>query len=121
MARELIVGASAALKKVGQLQGAILAAAKRAVREEVTEVKGDLWRNAPYDTGQLREGLQAEIGKTGVTATAASTAAHTKYVVYGTSKTPAQDFMTPAAIRSRRRFPQRVRDEVAEEIRKAAK
>jgi len=104
------------VKKLAKLPKVIDAAGARAVKEETHEVANDMRRGAPVKTGALREGIQAEFDAKTITGRAASTARHTPFVVHGTSDTPANDFMTPAAERSRRRFPKRVRQVVKEEL-----
>lgn len=81
------------------------AAAEAAVRAEVEAVGDDAEAAAPERTGELRRGIRRESG--GLEGSVAATARHSKFVEHGTSKAPAQPFMSPAAERSRRRWPAR--------------
>jgi HK97 gp10 family phage protein len=111
-----IVGEAALAKKIREIGGRVRRAALQAVQDETLEIVQDMRRQAPRDSGDLVDGIQAEIDAGALEGRAVSTAAHTKYVVHGTSKMAAQDFMTPAAERSRRRFPKRLKDAVADEL-----
>jgi HK97 gp10 family phage protein len=114
--RVTIKGLNELHAKLKRLPGILEAAGERAVKAEVDEVVQDMRRNAPVDTGELKAGIQGEYDSSSVTGKAVSTARHTPFVVHGTSETPANDFMTPAAERARRRFPKRVETEINREI-----
>lgn len=103
-------------KRLGKLPEVIRAGARRAVKAETHEVAQDMRRGAPVDQGDLVRGIQEERSKDGLEGRAASTARHTTFVIHGTSDTPANDFMEPAAQRSRRRFGDRVSREVMAEL-----
>ena len=111
-----IKGADELFKKLRKIPGVVERAGGRAVKEETHDVANDMRRGAPVKTGELRDGIQAEYDAKTMTGKAVSTARHTTFVVHGTSDTPANDFMTPAAERSRKRFPQRVTDTIKEEL-----
>lgn len=111
-----IKGLDKLTERLGALPEHVDAAARRAVRAEVVDVAQDMRANAPIKDGDLRAGIQAEYDDATLTGTAASTARHSQFVVHGTSDTPANDFMTPAANRSRRRFRRRVITEVNKEL-----
>jgi HK97 gp10 family phage protein len=102
--------------KLKRLPEILERAGARAVRAEVHEVAQDMRRDAPVLTGELKDGIQEEYDEATVTGKAVSTARHTQFVVHGTSDTPANDFMTPAATRARKRFPKRVTAEINREI-----
>lgn len=120
MASVEITGEAELARKIKQLGGQVRKAALDAVKAETHDIAQDMRRDAPVDDGDLKRGIQEEIDATQLEGRAVSTAKHTKYVVHGTSRLAAQDFMTPAAERSRRRFPQRLKDEVADAIIKLA-
>ena len=103
-------------RKLRQLPELINTAGNRAVKAETAETADDMRRAAPVDTGALRDGIQQEFDPKKHQGRAASTARHTPFVVHGTSDTPANDFITPAAERARRRFPDRVRAEIEKEL-----
>ena len=79
--------------------------AEAAVAEEVAAVRDDAVKFAPRHTGKLEAGIHAE--PAGLSGTVRSTARHSQFVEHGTYKDPAQPFMQPAAVRSRRRLPER--------------
>jgi HK97 gp10 family phage protein len=89
--------------------------AEKAVAAETEEVAQDMRDAAPYATGELRDGIQAE--HEGLSGQAVSTAPHSWAVEGGTSRMPAQPFAQPAAERSRGRFADRVAQAIREEIR----
>lgn len=105
-------------KKLQALPEMIDRAARRAVKDETEETAQDMRREAPEDTGHLREGIQAEIMKEGLVGRAVSTASYSSFVVNGTSTHEAHDFITPAGDRARRRFPERVESYIKEELRR---
>lgn len=114
-----IVGADVLEKKLRELPDVVARGGRAAVRAETHEVAQDMRRNAPRDTGRLVAGIQEEIaGKGGLTGRAVSTADYTTFVIHGTSKRPRNDFMSPAAERSRRRFPETLRQEVKRALKK---
>lgn len=111
-----IVGEADLAKKIREIGGRVRRAALAAVKAETKDIAQDMRRDAPVDDGDLKRGIQEEIDAGALEGRAVSTAPHTKYVVHGTSKMAAQDFMTPAAERSRRRFPGRLKESVADEL-----
>jgi hypothetical protein len=114
-----IQGLETLRRRLDALPELIEKAARQAVQDETIAAAQDMRRNAPRLTGELRDGVQAELGDLDkLEGRAVSTAPHTTFVVHGTSDTPANDFITPAALRSERRFPKRVRDQVLAELRK---
>lgn len=114
-----IQGLATLNKRLKALPDLIEKAARQAVRDETIAAAQDMRRNAPRLTGELQDGIQAELGDLDkLEGRAVSTARHTTFVVHGTSDTPANDFITPAARRSERRFPRRVSDQVLADLRK---
>lgn len=109
-----VKGLDAVLAKLRDLPAQMRAGAEKAVAEETEEVAQDMRDGAPFRTGELREGIQAEAD--GLTGRAVSTAQHSFAVEGGTSRMPAQPFAQPAAERSRTRFPDRVSAAVREEL-----
>lgn len=102
--------------KLGALPRHVRAASRRAVEKETTDVANDMREHAPVKTGELKAGVQSEYDDKEIEGTAASTAPHTEYVVHGTSDTPANDFMTPAARRSQARFRRRLTRAINQEM-----
>jgi len=102
--------------KLKKLPSLVETAGARAVKGETSDTANDMRRAAPVLSGDLRAGIQEEYDAKTHTGRAVSTADHTQYVVHGTSDTPANDFITPAAERARRRFPDRVRAEIKREL-----
>lgn len=102
--------------KLKRLVQVLEAAGERAVKAQTKETADDMRRAAPVLTGELKAGIQEEFNASTFTGKAVSTAAHTTFVVHGTSDTAANDFMTPAAERARREFPKRVTTEINREL-----
>jgi hypothetical protein len=113
-----IKGLDVLARKLKALPELVDKAARQAVKDETLEVAQDMRRTAPRDDGELIDGIQTEFSPATITGRAVSTARHTTFVVHGTSDTPENDFMTPAAERSRRRFRGRVVEQVNAELRK---
>jgi HK97 gp10 family phage protein len=107
-------GLDSLLRKLDELPEQMRRGAERAVAEETEDVTQDMRDNVPVRTGELRDGMQAEVD--GLAGRAVSTAPHSFAVEGGTSKMPAQPFALPAAERSRGRFPERVSTAVREEL-----
>lgn len=118
MAKVEIKGLADLERKLKRMPELVEAAAKRAVRGQVDEAVEDLRQGAPVDEGDLRDSVQGEIDKGGLAGVAAVTARHAEFVVHGTSDTPANDFVTPVINTVRRHFPDRLADELREELRK---
>lgn len=104
--------------KLRALPEVVERAAKSAVHDETHEDAQDLRRGAPVLSGTLRDSIQEERLKGGLVGRAAITADYGRYVVHGTSDTPANDFVTPVVSKTRRRFPDRLRAAVKAELRK---
>lgn len=113
-----IKGQTELARKLKKLPGALEAAFKRAIEGEVDETVENLREDAPVKDGDLRDSIQGEVAKDGLTGVAAITARHAQFVVHGTSDTPANDFVTPVENDVRERFPERMIDEINAEIRK---
>lgn len=111
-----IVGIDDLEKKLRKLPEVVKAAGARAVKAEAEETRDDMKRGAPRDTGDLQDHMQAEYDAKTITGRAVATSKHAGFVEHGTEDTPAQPFAQPAAERARRRFPQRVRDEIKVEL-----
>jgi HK97 gp10 family phage protein len=95
---------AALAKKVTELRDA----AEEAVRLETDIIRDDAVKFAPRDSGELEAGIRGR--SNGLGGTVRATARHSTFVEHGTSSTKAQPFMTPAAKRARRRFPERAAD-----------
>ncbi len=111
-----IKGEAELYAKLAHLPGKIAAANRRAVEGEVDEIGEDLRRDAPVLSGDLRDSIRTTMGK-GANGRAMITARHAEFVLNGTEDTPANDFATPVILDAEQRFPERLRDEVAEELR----
>lgn len=97
------------------------AGAVAATKVETHNVAEDLRDTAPVLSGAMKAGIRERIVNKGKTGRAVSTAKYTTFVVHGTSKQERNDFMTPAAERSRQRFPDVVRRETRAQLFKVAK
>lgn len=103
-------------KKLDQLPRVIRAGIRRAVKQETEAVADDMRRSAPRDSGELIDSVQTEIGERGIGGKAVAKARHATFVEHGTEDTPAQPFAQPAAERSRKRFPDRIKQEVGTDL-----
>lgn len=113
-----VVGLGILKKRLAALPDALDRAHRAAVRAEVHNAAEDMRRFAPRDRGGLVAGIRERNRRNRPEGEAASTADYTTYVVHGTSDQRAQDFITPAAERSRQRFPREVAEAVNAELRK---
>jgi HK97 gp10 family phage protein len=118
---KIISGLDQLDRNLKRLPHVIRAGARAAVKGETHDVAQEMRRDAPVLTGELRQGIQERLSDGGLEGHAVSTARHTTFVIHGTSENEANDFMEPAAQRSRRRFPQRVEKEIEKELGKVTK
>lgn len=116
--RVRIKGDAELMRKLRRLPEAVERVARKAVKDETHDAAEDLRRDAPVLTGDLKESIQEESLKKGMTGRAAITDPAVQEIVHGTSDTPAHDFVTSNIERVRKRFPQRVKDEVRAELRR---
>lgn len=107
-----IKGLDELARKLKALPEVVDEAGARAVKAETEETADDMRRSAPYKTGALRESIGSEYDAKTMTGRATATAKHAGFVEHGTSDTPAQPFVEPAAARARHRFPDRVKTEI---------
>lgn len=70
--------------------------AKRVVRNNGEELQRKAQRNAPVDTGALKESIGLEVVDNGLTAEVAPTVKYASYVEYGVRRATAQPYMHPA-------------------------
>ena len=103
-------------EKLRKVPKRVKAAEARAVKAQTHQTAEELRRDAPRDTGELERSIQEEISNKGMTGTAAITARHAEFVIHGTSRMAANDFVTPVINRTRRQFPKRVRKELEKEL-----
>lgn len=105
-----VIGIKTLSRVLNKLPERIGTAARTAVQDETKLVAEDMRRAAPRRTGELARSIQVEVKD--LEGKAVATARHAIFVEYGTSSTPEQPFAGPAAERSRRRFPRRLRQAV---------
>lgn len=113
-----IKGMDELVRKLKALPEIVEAASRAAVKAETEEAADDMRAGAPFETGELRRGINAEFDPRTITGRAVSTASYSTFVEDGTSDTAAQPFVQPAAERARRRFPERVEGEIKAALRK---
>lgn len=111
-----IKGEQELMRKLRKLPDLVKTAGARAVKGQTEETRDDMKRGAPFETGELRDSITAEFDPKTITGRAVATARHAGFVEHGTEDTPAQPFAQPAAERARRKFPDRVRAEIKEEL-----
>lgn len=98
----------------------VIEGAERAVAEELELVKEDAKANAAVRSGAMREGIESdaiEAEALGVTGEVRTTSKHSAANEFGTSRMAAHPFMTPAAERSRVRFPEGAAKSIKEAVR----
>jgi hypothetical protein len=100
--------------------GEAIAAALEAAIEQAAERVGDEWQAGaedlcPVRTGKLKAGIHHEVTKSGSTISVvlSDDVEYASFVILGTSKSGAQDFIRPPADRVFPHFPGYVRDNVA--------
>lgn len=77
-----------------------------AIAAEVDAVRDDMRRTVPVNSGELRDSIRGRA--MGLKGEVRATARHSLFVEFGTSRTPAQPYGAPAAVRSRARLPKRL-------------
>lgn len=73
-----------------------MSAVKTAVKKNGSDMQKKAQRNAPVDTGNLKNNIGLEISDGGMTATVEPTAEYAPYVELGTRFMEAQPFLKPA-------------------------
>jgi len=119
MARRQVVtveGMERLAKKLETLPEDVREGVRKAVKDETREVADDMRRTVPRLTGELARSIQVEITNNGVSGAAVATARHATFVEHGTEDTPERPFAAPAAERSRKRFPKRLREETGRSL-----
>jgi len=87
------------------------------VAESAHALRDDAKRNAPVETGKLRDGIAAHVeGLKAEVAVFDLDAYYSQFVEFGTSKQPAQPFMLPAVEAERKRFVKRLNKAVKKRL-----
>ena len=81
-----------------------MSAMKDTVKLNGSEMQKKAQRNAPVDTGNLKNNIGLEISDGGMTATVEPTAEYAPYVELGTRFMEAQPFLKPAFEEQKKRF-----------------
>ena len=81
-----------------------MSAVKTVVKKNGSEMQKKAQRNAPVDTGNLKNNIGLEISDGGMTATVESTADYSVYVELGTRLMEAQPYMKPAFEERKKQF-----------------
>lgn len=100
-----------------QIEGAVI----ETITDEVRQTTLDLREDTPVLSGELRDSTQGEVDRKNLAGTVAITARHAEFVIHGTSKQPANDYVTPVENRVRRRFPERLETNVTAALGKVTK
>lgn len=77
---------------------------KTVVKKNGSEMQKKAQRNAPVDTGNLKNNIGLEISDGGMTATVEPTAEYAPYVELGTRFMEAQPFLKPAFEEQKKQF-----------------
>jgi hypothetical protein len=118
VAKVRVRGQQGLKNKLKLLPKEVEAAAKAAVKDEVHETAEDVRRAAPVLTGALVESVQEETYKRGKRGRVAVTDPAAGSILYGTSDTPAHDFVTGPIAALTERYPDRMRDAIKRVTRK---
>ncbi|WP_018503091.1 HK97-gp10 family putative phage morphogenesis protein [Parafrankia discariae] len=104
---------------IGRIEGQVLRGIRRAVEQSVEAVQADAERRAPVRTGDLQQvgigsqvdgdGLGGDVGFTG-------DGFYGHFVEFGTSHSPAQPMLGPAAEAERAELPRRMTREISREL-----
>src|SRR5690554_8128794 len=97
-----IRGLSEAKLKVGGLPTKLERGSATAVADVVEETTASAKRNAPVDTRALQNSIKGEVS--GTTGTVTTDVDYAPHVEYGTSRSPAQSVIRPAAKEDRNRI-----------------
>lgn len=81
-----------------------MSAVKTVVKKNGSEMQKKAQRNAPVDTGNLKNNIGLEISDGGMTATVEPTAKYAPYVELGTRFMEAQPFLKPAFEEQKKQF-----------------
>lgn len=81
-----------------------MSAVKTAVKKNGSDMQKKAQRNAPVDTGNLKNNIGLEISDGGMTATVEPTAEYAPYVELGTRFMEAQPFLKPAFEEQKKQF-----------------
>jgi HK97 gp10 family phage protein len=82
--------------RIPQLMAAVEAHTRQAVKRNADELRDEMKRRAPVDTGELKNSITSTSVTAGKTATVDVGAEHGIYNEYGTYKMAAQPFFHPA-------------------------
>ena len=89
--------------RLDQLSGQLTDAMEDALLRAAHLAAQEAAHRAPVDTGGLRGGISA-YAQGGLSACTVSSAPHSAYVEFGTSRMPPRPFMQPAALAVRKEF-----------------
>jgi HK97 gp10 family phage protein len=78
------------------MQNAVDAQLKQIIKQATFGVEGHAKKNAPVDTGNLRNSIQSTVSDNGLRGEVTAHAEYAIYVEMGTVRTPAQPYMMPA-------------------------
>ena len=78
--------------------------AQELVKETAYKIEADAKRLAPVDTGRLRASINTDIEQDGLVAEIGTNVEYAEWVEDGTSKSPAQPYMKPAAFKNEEPF-----------------
>lgn len=99
----------------GAFNGAAQRAAEKALLQTAADIVDVAKQLCPVDTGRLKQSIGAEpLTKTRVRV--GTEVEYGKYVEYGTSRSPAQPFLTPAFAQAKDTFAARFKAAMEEEL-----
>ncbi|MFP3357583.1 HK97 gp10 family phage protein [Planococcus sp. SIMBA_143] len=77
---------------------------KELVKKTAYQTEGAAKNLTPVDTGRLRRSISTKTENGGLSATVSTNVEYAMAVEYGTSKQPAQPYMTPAYVKYKKKF-----------------
>lgn len=90
--------------RIGLQKKMNLDAVKRVVKKNGADLQKKAQKNAPVDTGTLKESIGLDISDGGLTATSKARAKYAPYQEYGTRFMEAQPYMKPAFNTQKEKF-----------------
>lgn len=112
-----VAGIAELRRELDRLSVQVQAGIKAASTDSAVEIRDNARSNAPIDTGDLRDAIKVRsipIGsEVGIFDPDVD---YGDYLEFGTSRMPAQPFMTPAVVSERPRYPGRVTSEVRKRL-----
>lgn len=89
---------------VGSISSEVEEEVKKHIKETALRTELNAKQLTPVDTGTLRRSINTKLENGGLTALVGTNMEYSMAVEYGTSKQPAQPYMTPAYVKNKQKF-----------------